>query len=90
MEVVSQLPGCCAQPGFSTMDEIMEEAAEDAEAAVESAQQHSSEDIVNVSLIYALLSFAKLTLACFSVRWFALCEPPLPCTPIRKTRACPS
>ena len=29
----------------------MEEAAEDAEAAVESAQQHSSEDIVNVSLL---------------------------------------
>ena len=33
------------------MDEILEEAAEDAEAAVESAQQHSSEDIVNVSLL---------------------------------------
>jgi hypothetical protein len=39
------------QPGVSTMDEILEEAAEDAEAAVESAQQHSSEDIVNVSLL---------------------------------------
>ena len=90
MGFASQFPVFGAQPGLSTMDDILEEAAEDAEAAVESAQQHSSEDIVNVSLRYALLSFAKLTLACFSVQWSALCEPILPCNPIRKTRSCPS
>ena len=43
-----------AQPGVSIMDEILEEAADDAQAAVESAQRHSREDTVNVGLVHPL------------------------------------
>ncbi|CAL8472333.1 g11876 [Coccomyxa elongata] len=41
-------------PGMSTVDDILEEAAEDAQAALEIAQRHSSEDIVNVMTALAV------------------------------------
>ncbi len=48
------------QPGVSTMDDILEEAAEDAQAAVESAQRHSSKDIVNVGLAHMELRLIRM------------------------------